>query len=942
MTEDGSGQHGSLAWNDVMFRAAPVSADNGGSPMPLAPGQRLGPYEVVSTLGAGGMGEVYRARDTALNRDVAIKVLPDAFAKDPDRLTRFTREARALAALNHPNIAHIHGLDETGGVRALVMELVDGEDLSDRIARGSASAAPQPRRTGLPLAEVLPIARQIAEALEAAHEQGIVHRDLKPANIKVRPDGTVKVLDFGLAKAMEPGAMSASANVMDSPTFTSPAGMTEMGVILGTAAYMAPEQARGKAVDKRADIWAFGVVLYEMLTGTRAFAGEGSPDVLAAVLRQEIQWNRLPAGTPARVRQLLERCLTADVKQRLRDIGEARVALAAIERDPQEPVRDTGGSAVAIRAAWRERFAWGVAALALVTAGALVALTRFAGNPPSSDHAVRLSMLPPPGLVNNPDSANLAISPDGRMVAFVVGAGISVENQLWVRAFDSPVARRIESGDGVSLPFWSPDSTRIGFFAGRKLKTVAASGGAAIVLCDAAFGRGGTWSRSNVIVFAPDAQGPLLRVSANGGAPVPASVLDASRKEMGHRFPAFLPDGDRFLFATIPGSDSGFDVVAGSVRDLAARTRIGSMETVPVYAEPGWLVFARQGVLTAQRFDAKALRLTGEAVSLGDQPGVAPGQAAYEAGPRVSASTKGSLAYYLPPVVDTRVQWMDFDGRMTAIVAVPAGRYVNLAIAPDNTKAVLVREDGAAESSLWLTDLTRAGNVPLSTGGGRNGLPVWSPDSKRVMFSSDRGGLPRAFYEKTVEDASAERRVMEFDDRSAEPRGWSNDDAIFFTRVDPVTRWNIYRVAASGGSAPVPVIVGPAIEVGGRLSPNGRWLGYLSDETGRLDMFVQPASLPGPKLQLSTGGVELAWWMPDGRQLLHLKRDKTLWSVTVDLDASPPRIDAPKQVGAFPANLVAMDLAPDGRRFLALVPERTGIGAITIVQSWQAALAASR
>ena len=880
------------------------------------------------------MGEVYRARDTALNRDVAIKVLPEPFANEPEQLTRFTREARALAALNHPNIAHIHGLDDSSGVRALVMELVEGEDLSHHIARGP-----------IPLADALPIARQIAEALEAAHEQGIVHRDLKPANVKVRPDGTVKILDFGLAKALGPHA-AVSPHGAESATLT--AGSTERGVILGSAAYMAPEQARGRPVDKRADIWAFGVVLYEMLTGARAFDGGGFSDVLAAVLREEIDWSRLPGDTPAPLRQLLERCVEGDVKQRLRDIGEARIALAALER--AEPEAIAGGFTVR-PARWRERLAWGVAALALVTTAVLIAQrVGVTDHGFSSDEVVRLSVLPPPGLPMNPDSANVALSPDGRMVAFVVGRGIAIENQLWVRPLDSPVAWRIESGDGVSLPFWSPDSTRIGFFADRKLKTVAASGGAAEVICDAPFGRGATWNRSNVIVFAPDATGPLYSVSANGGAATAITALDASRKEQGHRFPVFLPDGDHFLFAAVPGSAGRFEILAGSLRNPEARTPVGSMESAPIYApstvsgpgESGWLLFARQGVLAAQPFDAKGLRTTGEAVSLGDQPGVAPGGAAYEAGPRVSASLTGSLAYFLPPTVDTSVQWMDYQGKATGTVSVPAGRYTGVAIAPDSTRAVLVRQDSASSSSLWLIDLTRASAIPLSTGGGRNASPVWSPDSTRIMFASDRDGH-QAFYEKRVADASVERKVVGFNDSSAAPGGWSHDGAwILFNRVDPDSRWNIYRVPASGSGTPEPLVNGPGVEVGARPSPDGGWIAYLSDETGRLDLFVRSFAPSGPRLQVSTGGVQLGWWTPDGRQLLFLRRDQTLWRVGVDLGAAPPRIGAPQQLGTFPSSLVAMDLAPGRQQFLTLVPERAGLGAVTIVQSWRSALHATR
>ncbi len=900
--------------------------------MVLSPGARIGAYEVVSPIGSGGMGEVYLARDTALNRNVALKVLPEAFVRDDERLARFKREAQILASLNHPNIAHVHGLEESSATRALVMELVEGDDLSDRIARGP-----------IPLADALPIARQIADALEAAHEQGIVHRDLKPANIKVRADGTVKVLDFGLAKALTQDSGLRTEDISDSPTLTARA--TEQGVILGTAAYMAPEQARGKAVDKRADIWAFGVVLYEMLTGVRAFDGRGFTDVLAAVLRHEIDWSRLPADTPPRLGQLLARCVEPDMKQRLRDIGEARIAIATIERDGPDSAADPGAAAAPHRP-WRERLAWSLAAIAVLAAATIVVWQRstlggrLAGAAGAGNEVARLSVLPPLGFRMNPDSTNVAISPNGRMVAFVVGTGVSTENQLWVRPIDAMEARRIEAGDGVSLPFWSPDSERIGFFASRKLKTVAASGGAAVVVCDAPFGRGATWNASNMIVFAPDANGPLFRVSAGSGPATAVTTLDAARKETSHRFPVFLPDGDHFLFAALPRTDGMIQIFAGALHDPTARTLIGPMESAPVYADPGWLLFTRQGVLSAQSFDAPTLRMRGDALSLGDQPAVAPGPAAYDAGRRVSVSAAGSLAYYLEPVANTDVQWMDQTGKTTGSVNAPPGRYSAVAIAPDNTKAVLVRPDSSTSSSLWLVDLTRASAIPLSTDGIRDPSPVWSPDSTRIVFGGVRGGHT-GLYEKTVTDTSAPT-IFPIEGSFALARGWSNDQAwIVLNRLDPDTKWNIYRVQASGSAAPVPLVQGPAIEVGGWPSPDGRWLAFLSDEAGSVDLYVQPFPNPGPKVQVATGGIQQSRWTPDTRHLLYTKRDQTLWRVDVDLRGSVPRISAPLQLAAFPSTLIGMDLARDGR-FLALVSERSGLGTVTVVQSWQAALPAGR
>ena len=814
------------------------------------------------------------------------------------------------------------------------MELVDGLTLDELIRQKFAV-----RGATFDIAEVISIARQIADALEVAHDLGIVHRDLKPANVKVRADGTVKVLDFGLAKAFGSRSPNAAPGGAESPTVTCPA-MTEQGVILGTAAYMAPEQARGQVVDKRADIWAFGAVLYELLTGRRAFAGDTFSDVLAAVLRQEIDWSRLPADTPPRLRQLLERCLERDVKQRLRDIGEARIALAAIALGGSGASGDAR-AAVAQPRPSRERLAWTVAALAIVAAATLFALQRMGvigpTSPVDATDVVRLSVLPPPGLVMNPDSTNVAISPNGRMVAFVVGAGVSTENQLWVRSLDSPIARRIEGGDGVAQPFWSPTSERIGFFADGKLKTVAAAGGPSEPVCDAPFGRGATWNASNVIVFAPDSTGPLYRVSANKGTPAVVTALDPARKETGHRFPLFLPDGDHFLYAALPGGDGTAEIFAGSLRDPRAKTLIGSMESAPAYVDPGWLIFTRDGVLAAQPFDTKRLQTTGEAVSLGDEPDVAPGSAAYDAGRRVSASLSGSLAYFLEPAANTNVEWIDQSGKITATVGVPAGRYTAVALAPDRTRAILVRRNSGIARSMWLVDLTRESAVPLSVTVGRLPSPVWSPDSTRFVFEADRDGH-HELHEKTLADSSPERRMLQFANPSAVPTSWSKNE-ILFTMIEPGLKWNVYRLPTSGAAEPVALVRGPAIEGGGALSPDGHALAYLSDETGRMDVFVQSFPIAGATLQIPTGGTQRFWWTLDSRHLLFLKRDHTLWRAEVDMAATPPRAGAPQQLGTFPPNLADMDLSSDDQRFLAIVPERAGVGTVTIVQSWRAALA---
>jgi hypothetical protein len=577
-------------------------------PMALDPGTRLGLYEIVGPLGAGGMGEVYRAKDTKLGRDVALKVLPELFARDPDRLARFEREAQLLASLNHPNIAAIYGIEGVGSVPpagetrplkralgaeqvgsvppagetrppkqalALVLELVEGPTLAERIKQGP-----------IPLGEALGIAKQIADALEAAHEQGVIHRDLKPANVKLRADGAVKVLDFGLAKALDP-ASPTSADAMQSPTMTGRA--TEMGMILGTAAYMSPEQAKGKAADRRADVWAFGVVLFEMITGDQLFRGETSSEVMASVMKEEPDWSRLPANLPASVVRLLHRCLEKDPRKRLSAIGDARFDLEDAVAGGVRP-----GTSSASTAGWPATRVALVVAAGMLVAVVVTWTVTSALRPAPSALASRSSILPPANSTIFPDAASVAISPDARMVAFVTGDAQGNGMQLWIRRVDALVARVVDGGQGAIQPFWSPDSRTIGFFTKDKLKTVSVDGGRVEEICDVQDARGGAWAASNVLVFAPANAGPLLRVSASGGTPEPATSLDASRGETGHRFPTFLPDGDHFLYAALPSHGGTFDVYIGSLSGSKAE-RLMKAESTPVYAEPGYLLFDRKG-----------------------------------------------------------------------------------------------------------------------------------------------------------------------------------------------------------------------------------------------------------------------------------------------------------------------------------------------------------
>ncbi|TAK11366.1 MAG: serine/threonine-protein kinase, partial [Acidobacteria bacterium] len=696
--------------------------------MSLSPGTRLGPYEIVAPLGAGGMGEVYRAKDTKLNRDVAIKVLPESFALDADRVARFTREAQVLASLNHPNIAAIYGIEEshvrgsTSGVRALVMELVDGEDLSAQIARGP-----------MPLAEALPIATQMADALEAAHDQGIVHRDLKPQNVKLRGDGTVKVLDFGLAKAIDAAGTSSDA-LMNSPTMTARA--TQMGMVIGTAAYMSPEQAKGRAVDRRADIWAFGVVLMEMLTGRQVFGGDTVSEVMASVMKDEPDWSQLPATLPPSIGRLLRRCLDKDPRKRLSAIGDARFELT-----------DTGHApaASATTAPARPR-RWPLALAAV--GGAAAATIAFvliapALGPAPAREPSRVSVLGPSGVTLMFDSAESAISPDGRTLVFAT-ADPNGSTRLWVRPLASTEARVLPGTEAGHLAFWSPDSRNIGFFTDDKLKRIAIDGGPVAVLCEAKDGRGGAWGANNVIVFAPANAGPLMQVAATGGTPAPATTLDAARGETSHRFPSFLPDGRHFVFASLPAKNQKFDLFLGAL-DGTRSGPIASSESAAVYADPGYLIFSSANVLVAQHVDVATAKLSGEPVTLGDAPGSQGGT--YTSSPPLSASRTGTLAYLGDGFAPTSLRWLDRAGRNAGTLTVPEGRYQEIAMSPDGTRVAVTRFSSQNTADLWIADVARGGATRFTSAPGGNVEAVWSPDGKRIAFASDRGG-PRDFFVK--------------------------------------------------------------------------------------------------------------------------------------------------------------------------------------------------
>ncbi len=700
--------------------------------MALSPGLRLGVYELRELIGEGGMGEVYRGHDTKLNRAIALKILPEAFALDPERLSRFKREAQLLASLNHTNIAAIFGFEEADGVHALALELVEGPTLADRIAQGR-----------LPVDEALAIARQIADALEAAHAQGIVHRDLKPANIKVRTDGAVKVLDFGLAKAMSGDIASSTSS--HSLSITSPAA-TQLGMILGTAAYMSPEQARAKPADKRSDIWAFGGVLYEMLAGVRAFDGDDVSDTLANVLKREPDWSALPADTPDHLRRLLRRCLTKDPRRRIHDIADARLELD----EPDAPVvahTVAPPRAVVYRRAARVGSARPHARrrggrLRLLCANRRRApVVRFQITPPEKGYFGSDS-----GVGRAEGTSGAVLSPDGTQIAYAA-TDSSNRTQIWVRRIDSFTSRPLLGTDDGLMPFWSPDGTALGFFAGGKLKTVNVGSGDVVTLCDVSTPpRGGSWGAGDVIIFSAGTPARLVRTSSRGGAPAPMQTGGPGGFA---RWPSFLPDGRHFLYVDVdrtaelprPGLhlaslDPGF-----TPRFLVESDGNG------MYAA-GAIVFTQGDTLLQQPFDLQRLQLAGEATPLGEQVYNTPGLARAD----FSVSQTGALSFRSTTNRSNQFAWFDRAGQQLETVG-PAGYYRTPSLSPDGTQLAYT---DVPQGDIWIFDLVRQTASKFTSGPGTETAPAWSPDGLKIAYRKDGGGL----FEKTVGGTGAEQVLL--------------------------------------------------------------------------------------------------------------------------------------------------------------------------------------
>jgi hypothetical protein len=859
-------------------------------------GTKLGSHEITALLGKGGMGEVYRARDTKLKRDVAIKILPDEFARDADRVARFQREAEVLASLNHPNIAAIHDLDEANGSRYLVLELVEGETLADRIQRGP-----------IPLNEALGIAKHICEALEAAHEKGIIHRDLKPANVKTTPDGKVKVLDFGLAKAMESAPTTTLSN---SPTVVSMAA-TNGGLILGTAAYMSPEQAKGKTVDMRADIWAFGVILYEMLMGRTLFAGETSTETMAAVMLKEPDWNALPAKTPARIRELLRRCLTKDPRNRLQAIGEARIAIDA--NNSEEETKAVGLPNIPQHGShlWMS-----IAVVAILIAGAMAvpALRYFREAPPEVRPTSRFTFPLSEGDELTTLSAGpvVALSSDGTRLVFLAGPN---SGQLFLREMDGMEAKPLAGTLGASNPFFSPDGQWVGFFQGGKLKKLFANGGAALTLCDAPAGRGAFWAPDNTIYFAPITGAGISKVSASGGAPQMVTTLESKKGEITHRWPELLPGGETLLFVveTNSGAD-GAQIVARSLKTGEQKLLIQG-GTYPHYLQSGHLVYLHMATLMAVPFDPVRLGLKGAPAPVIEGVMPTPG---ITGGAELTVSNTGSLVY-VPgsgnQLGNNTLVWVDRKGGVQPVGA-PERQYQQPQLSPDGQRLVV---DSLGD--IWVYDLQRGTLTRLTFQGRGNNRPFWTPDGKRIAFTADRGTGTNWFWK--LADGTGPEEQLTKSQHFRNAASISPDGKIgFYTENDPKNGADIWTVQLDGERKATLFLQTPFDENVPNISPDGRWLAYLSNESGRDEIYVRAFPGPSGKWQISTDGGANPVWARSGKELFYQNGDKMM-VVDIAGDAAL-RAGTPRMLFQGKYETVGggrgrnYDVSPDGQRFIMI------------------------
>jgi Tol biopolymer transport system component len=877
-------------------------------------GKTLGHYQITNQIGKGGMGEVFQAKDSKLGRDVAIKVLPDEFAKDADRVARFQREAKLLASLNHPNIAAIHGLEESGGTNFLVLEMVEGQTLADRIKSGP-----------IPVEESLKLALQIAEALEAAHEKGVIHRDLKPSNIKVTPDGKVKVLDFGLAKAF---GGDQEGNLSNSPTLSDAA--TQQGVILGTAAYMPPEQAKGKIVDKRADIWAFGVVLFEMLTGRQLFTGETVSETLAGILKSEPEWKRLPLNLHPRIRLLLERCLEKEVKNRYSSIGDARVDIQKVLDDPSgvfvQPVATVKPRAT-------RRLGLPLVAAAVVLAAILVGVAVWKLKPAEPHQVMRFDydLLDDQQFVTT-QLPVIGVSPDGRQFVYSTSKG------LYLRSVDELTAKLIAGTEGPTVePFFSPDGKWIAYIsaADRKLKKISVNGGAPVVLCGLSLlPVGGSWNEDDTIVFGQN-NGPIMRVSANGGTPEAITKIKAES----HTSPQILPDGKSLLYSVVTGTNRRVVVQSlesGETKELFAGY-------AALYLPTGHIVYMlpNNNNLFAIPFDLGRLEVKGGAVpiveGIMDYDVSGAGTLVCLPGTAV-ASTSGGRT----------LVWVNRDGKEEPLGA-PPDNYLFPKISPDGTRVAFAIM--GENEDIWVWDLSRKTMTRLTFDKSREQQPIWTPDSKQVLFWSGREGQFGGIFRKQADGTGEDQKFVAAPDRQLFPWALSSDGKtlVVVDTPDANTKADLSMISMEGDHARKPLLQNPDyVETQAKISPDGRWMAYVSNESGNGEVYVRPfPEVNQGRWQVSTKGGVSPLWAPNGRELFYFSEDDGSVAA-VGVETAPVfKPGTPKKLfsrspylggGATPGT--PWDIHPDGKRFLMMKLPGTGPSTaagprkINIVLNW--------
>jgi serine/threonine protein kinase/Tol biopolymer transport system component len=897
----------------AVVAAAELVSDAGQS---VLTGRRLGGYQLLAAIGAGGMGEVYRARDTRLGREVAIKILPRAFIADKDRLARFEREARVLASLNHPHIAAIHGIEDSpmdGGppVRALILELVEGETLAERIAHSGSK--------GVPVKEALDIARQIADALDAAHEKGVIHRDLKPANIKITPQGVVKVLDFGLAKLEVIGA---GEEFTEAPTLT--INDTREGLVIGTAAYMSPEQARGEMVDKRTDIWAFGCVLYEMLTGKPPFKAGNASETLARVLREDVDRSLLPLGLSPVIGVFLMRCLHKDPKQRVSSIADLRLALdGAFDTAPSRDLSQSPSQR-------KGRRAWFVLIAALAVIAALIGISAFRAAPPPAEIRLEMATLP------TPDPISLAVSPDGQKVVFA--ATSNGRPRLWLRSLGAASAAPLEGTDGGFYPFWSPDSKSIGFFANGKLERIDLDGGLMRELANAPNPTGGTWNREGTILFTPNMAGPIFQIPATGGR---AAALPQFEPKRGtERFPLFLPDGHHFLYYVPTGSEPR-GVYVGQL-DGRASVHLLEADAPAVYAPVSrHLLFVRQGRLMAQEFDPATLALSRNPFPIADQV-VTDGIPTSVA---LSSSAAGPVVYRAGVGRAQRQYiWFDRTGKEIGKVGEPneAGPG-NPALSADGRRVATNRTiDG--NTDVWILDLRRDLLNRFTFDMAADAVPTWSPDSSQIVFDSDRSGV-YDLYLKQANGSGTEELLLATPQNKA-PVDWSPDgNFILYRSPGPSTGFDLWALPVHGDRKPFAVVQTNFEERDAQFSPDGKWIAYQSNESGRVEVVVQSFPSPDSKLQVSREGGAQVRWRADGKELFYIALDGRLIAVPIQFASDGRSVQAGAPVPLFRTRVGGAVqgssrqqyvVSPDGQRFLMnTLAEEGNASPITVILNWR-------